>query len=95
MFALIAAVCGAIGGFARELLGNKGIFAFPKWTEKNLALGGLVSVLVGAVAAVIGLPTYNVESPFWYVNAIVFGLGWSDVLANATTLLKEKVGSVD
>ena len=89
--ALIAALCGAIGGFVREILGNKGIFAFPRWTSKNLALGGFVSVICGAISALLGLPTYNIESEFWYVNALIFGLGWSDVLANFLTLLKEKI----
>jgi len=91
MFPAIAALCGAIGGFVREILGNKGIFAFPRFTEKNLALGGFVSVICGAVSGVIGLPTYNLESQFWYVNAIIFGLGSSDVLANAISLIKEKI----
>ena len=36
MSVLIAAVCGAVGGFVREILGNKGFFAFPRFTEKNL-----------------------------------------------------------
>jgi len=92
MISLIAAIMGCLGGFVREILGAKGIFAFPRFTEKNLALGGLVSVICGAVSALIGLPTYNLESQFWYVNAIIWGLGWSDVLANAVSLLKEKIG---
>ena len=90
MFLVIAAACGAVGGFIREILGKKGFFVFPKLTEKNLALGGLVSVLCGAVAALLGLPTYNVESEFWYVNAIIWGLGWSDILANVATLITGK-----
>lgn len=88
---LVAALCGAIGGFVREILGNKGIFAFPRWTSKSLALGGFVSVICGAVSALLGLPTYNLESEFWYVNALIWGLGWSDCLANVLTLLKERV----
>ena len=91
MSVLIAAVCGAVGGFVREILGNKGFFAFPRFTEKNLALGGLVSVICGAVSAVIGLPAYNVGSEFWYINAIIWGLGWSDILANVATLIMGKV----
>lgn len=89
--ALTAVLCGAIGGFVREILGNKGIFAFPRWTEKSLALGGFVSVICGAVSALLGLSTYNLESEFWYVNALIWGLGWSDVLANFLTLLKGRV----
>jgi len=88
--ALIAGTIGAFGGFIREILGNKGIFVFPKFTEKNLALGGLVSVFCGIIAGLIGLPTYNTDSQFWYINALIWGLGWSDVLANVATLMKEK-----
>jgi len=90
MFALVAAICGALGGFVREILGNKGVFAFPRFTEKNLALGGLVSIMCGAVSAIIGLPAYNLTTQFWYVNAVIWGLGWSDVLANVVSLVKEK-----
>ena len=50
-----------------------------------------MSVICGAVSAVIGLPAYNVGSEFWYINAIIWGLGWSDILANVATLIMGKV----
>lgn len=87
---LIALICGALGGLVREIIGNKGLLCFPKFTEKGLTLGCLTSIILGAVSGLGFLQTVNLNSPYWYATIAAGGLAGSDLIANITNLIEER-----
>lgn len=79
---LYAIIAGAFGGFIREIYANKGIFALPCMTEKGLALGGILSIILGAAAGVLSITLYDLSVPYWFVGAFSHGIVGTDIVAN-------------
>lgn len=85
---LVALVAGMFGGFIREVYGNKGIFALPKKTEQNWALGGLTSIFCGLAAVVINLAVLgpDIAVPVAASLGIAWGIAFNDIVANAVAV---------
>ena len=86
---IIAFALGVLGGFAAELITNKGDIEIPHPTKQNyFDTGFLGNVFLGGVAALAYFFVLDTSDPYKFVGATVgAGVGGSAIL----TAIKEKI----
>ncbi|MCW4015229.1 MAG: DUF4257 domain-containing protein [Candidatus Bathyarchaeota archaeon] len=90
---LVAFALGALGGFAAELITNKGNIEFPHTTKKNyFDAGFLANIFLGGIAALSYFFVLDTTDAYKFVGAMIgAGVGGSAIL----TAIKEKIsGSI-
>ncbi|MFZ7138302.1 MAG: DUF4257 domain-containing protein [archaeon] len=86
---IVAFVLGVLGGFAAELITNKGDIEIPHPTKENFFDAGcLANIFLGGTAALAYFFALDTSDPYKFVGATVgAGVGGSAIL----TAIKEKI----
>ncbi|PVX24601.1 MAG: hypothetical protein CW691_07150 [Candidatus Bathyarchaeum sp.] len=86
---IVAFLLGTLGGFAAELITNKGDIEFPHPTKTNyFDIGFLANIFLGGIAALAYFFVLDTTDAYKFVGAMIgAGVGGSAIL----TAIKEKI----
>jgi hypothetical protein len=92
---VILCLSAVFASVIREYYGNKGMFVFPKITDKGLALGSLSSVFFALFAVLVNFAIIPTELSVQL--AVSLGIAWGiaapDIVANALGKIQENQAS--